>query len=58
MLKAVRRGRMPRQEAVRRMALAGFDSKLSAERLIGFYERAIRAANGRGEALVATPFSS
>jgi hypothetical protein len=58
MLKAVRRGRMLRREAVRRMTLAGFDSRLSAERLVGFYERAIRAAADTGEALVGAPFSS
>jgi glycosyltransferase involved in cell wall biosynthesis len=55
---AVRRGRMPRLEAVRRMALAGFDGKLSAERLVGFYERAIGAADGGRRALVGAPFSS
>ena len=53
-----RRGRMPRREAVRRMAQAGFDSKVSAERLVGFYERAIRAADGGGQSLVEAPFSS
>jgi glycosyltransferase involved in cell wall biosynthesis len=58
MLNAVRRGRLPRHEAVRRMTLAGFDSKLSGERLVGFYERAFRAAHGGGESLVEAPFSS
>lgn len=58
MLNVVRRGRLSRKEAARRMMLAGFDSQLSAERLVRFYERAIRRANGEGEALVQTPFSS
>ncbi len=58
MLTTVRRGRMPRREATRRMRLSGFDSRLSAERLVGFYERAIRMANGGAEALVRAPFSS
>lgn len=58
MLSAVRRGRLPRREAVRRMRLAGFDSRLSAERLVGFYEQAIRTANGDGKGLVEAPFSS
>jgi len=58
LLNAVRRGRMPRQEAVRRMTLAGFDSRLSAERLVGFYERAVRTADGGSETLAAAPFSS
>jgi glycosyltransferase involved in cell wall biosynthesis len=58
MLNAVRRGRMPRHEAVRRMRLAGFDSRLSAERLVGFYERAVRAPEGEGETVVEAPFSS
>ena len=58
LLNTVRRGRMPRREAVRRMALAGFDSKLSAKRLGGFYERAIRATDSGSQALVEAPFSS
>jgi len=58
MLNVVRRGRLPRREAVRRMRLAGFDSRLSAEQLVGFYERALRTANVVGEALVQAPFSS
>ena len=58
MLKTARRGRMPRREAARRMRLAGFDSRLSAERLAGFYERAIREADDASEALVEAPFSS
>jgi glycosyltransferase involved in cell wall biosynthesis len=58
LLKTVRRGRMPRHEAVRRMASAGFDSKLSAARLVSFYERAIRGADGGGETLAAAPSSS
>ena len=58
MSRAVRRGRMPRREAVRRMTLAGFDSRMSAERLVGFYERAVRAAADGRESLVEAPFSS
>lgn len=58
LLNVVRRGRMPRQEAGHRITLAGFDSKLSAERLAGFYERAIRAPEGEGEELASAPFSS
>ena len=57
MLKTVRRGRLPRREAARRMRAAGLDSMLSAERLVGFYERAIHAAGPCG-ALVEAPFSS
>ena len=58
MLHVVRRGRLPRREAARRMRLAGFDSKLSAERLVSFYERTIRTANSGVESLVRAPFSS
>lgn len=57
MVRAAQRPRAPRREAVRRMELAGFDSKASAERLVEVYERAIREVAEAGEA-VTSPCSS